>query len=77
MVDRSGTPFWGSQKPLKHYFHNGVLTFRVRGNSLCCDVQHISKKSWGTLGHICIKDKEHLDRLLTVKELKDVVSHLV
>ena len=29
MKDISDTPFWGKQKPLKHYFHNGVIKFSV------------------------------------------------
>ena len=76
MKDKDDTPFWGKQKPLKHYFHNGVMSFIVRKGELWIVVKRIDKSGHYPLYSDKVKDKEHLDRLLRVKSI-EYVAHLV
>lgn len=76
MVDRSGILFWGKQKPLKHYFHKGVVTFQVKGDDLFYEVILIGKDGNYPLFINKVKDKQQLDLILESKNLEQL-THLV
>ena len=76
MNDKSGNlPFWGKQKPLKHYFENGVITFTVSKPNLYYSVTKITKLGRFSLYSGRVRDKQHLDGLLKSKNLEQL-SHL-
>ena len=76
MNNNSGTPFWGKQKPLKHYFEQGVITFSVKNGELYCHVKKIDKLGNYPLYTAKVENKEQLDILLGAKTL-EFKSHLV
>ena len=64
MVDRCGNPFWGKQKPLRHYFKNGSLSFSVKDKKLFCKVTLTTKSKKMSLYSFEVENKEHLERIL-------------
>ena len=69
MIDKSGIPFWGKQKPLRHYFKDGSFSFSVRDGKLFCKVTRTTKISKQTLYSFEVENKEHLDLILKGTEV--------
>lgn len=65
-------PFWGKQKPLRHYFEGAVLKFNVRLNELFCTLIVINKKGRFVIDTFKVKDKEHLEGLLKITRIEDI-----
>ena len=72
MKDNSDIPFWGKQKPLRHYFHGGVAKFSVRLNELFCTIVLINKRGNYPLDVMKVNDKEHLDKILAIKRIEEI-----
>lgn len=67
-------PFWGKQKPLKHYFEYGVIRFSVKNGTLSYLVRKITKTNWATITKGKVRDQQHLKALLNAKSFDDVLS---
>ena len=64
MKDVSDIPFWGKQKPLRHYFKNASLSFSVKDDKLFCKVTLTTKSKKMSLYSFEVENKEHLQRIL-------------
>ena len=65
-------PFGLKQKPLNHYFEHGVIKFAVREGKLFYTVKSIRKDNNSKLFTGEVKSKEHLDKLLSIKDLSEI-----
>lgn len=65
-------PFGLKQKPLKHYFENGVIKFSIIEGKLFYTVERIDKMNIYKLFTSEVKSKEHLDQLLSIKFLHEI-----
>ena len=75
MNDKSGNlPFWGKQKPLRHYINHGLIKFTVKDGHLLFAVIMIEKERRAPLYIWEVKSKEHLERLLASKTLREVIA---
>lgn len=66
-------PFDLKQKPVNKYFENGVIKFSCREGSLYFEVKQITKSNNGSIYKGLVNDKTHLDKLLGVKTIYDVL----
>ena len=77
MKDDCGTPFWGKQKPLRHYITNGSLSFSVKEGKLFCKVTRTTKASKQSLYSFEVLNKMQLDSLLKTKSLSEITTNEV
>lgn len=70
--NQSDIPFWGKQKPLRHYFPGGVIKFSVGSGVLYYSIVKISKTGNYPLDIGNVRDKEHLDKILAIKRFEDL-----
>lgn len=61
--------FWGKRKPMTHYFEKGYVTFSMdrKTKKLKYDLKYVTLVSHDTITKGIVKDKAHLDRLLSLK----------
>lgn len=69
-------PFGLKAKPLNHYFEHGVIKFSMNEGTMHFQVKQITKEANGTIYHGVVKDKEHLDKLLSTKSIYDVLRSI-
>lgn len=69
-------PFGLKQKPLNHYFENGVIKFSCREGKLHFEVKQIIKSNNASIYKGIVKDKIHLDKLLAIKSVYDVLHSI-
>ena len=69
-------PFGLKAKPLPHYFEHGVIKFSMNEGTMHFQVKQITKESNGTIYKGIVKDKTHLDQLLKVKSIYDVLRSI-
>lgn len=66
-------PFGLKQKPLNHYFQNGVIRFSVKEGNLYFKVIQINPKFSATIfDYTLIKTKEQLDKLLSIRYVSEI-----
>ena len=66
-------PFGLKQKPLNHYFEQGLIRFSIREGNLYYTCKTITKTFTGTItNNQLIKSKEQLDKLLAVKTIHEI-----
>lgn len=70
-------PFGLKQKPLNHYFEHGLVKFNMREGVMYYTVKKITKSVNATLLKERVQDKQHLDRLLSIKNLSEVQSLII
>lgn len=68
------TQFWGKRKPLEHYFKNGWVKFAVdrKTKQLMYLINGCTASNLSDLERGIVKDKEHLDQLLSIKSLAEI-----
>ena len=67
-------PFGLKQKPLNHYFRNGVVRFSCREGTLFYQIKQITKTMNFMPYQGEVKSEDHLDRLLSIKSLGEIHS---
>lgn len=65
-------PFGLKQKPLPHYFENGVVRFYIREGELHFLIRKITKTSWATILKGKVKDEAQLSKLINFKSFDEI-----
>lgn len=66
--------FWGKRKPLDHYFKHGWVKFAVdrKPKQLMYLINRCTISNLSDLEKGIVKDKEHLDQLLSIKSIDEI-----
>ena len=65
-------PFGLKQKPTNHYFEHGLVKFNVREGTMYYTIKRITKRSNSTLLNGKVASKEHLDKLLSIRSIREL-----
>lgn len=65
-------PFGLKQKPLNHYFENGLIKFNMTEGVMFYTIKKITKSINAVILKDVVSSKAHLERLLAIKSINEI-----